>query len=179
MKAFLIKCVDGGHGWGETGAFAILWASNRKDAKNLIPGGWVVIHAVDVPETSKFLLNLSPSDMDSAVLTLAGEQNALNRKEAPLPVNLEDIEKAVYQATESKFGATNGFPTFTEEMVGFAVQTTIDYMMHHLTKKELGSVPDQVPGVTVSRPDNELDWVDRIKSKIKDGTYNLGDESGG
>lgn len=34
-------CIDGGYGWGETGAINYLLMSPGKDVKPYLPGGWI------------------------------------------------------------------------------------------------------------------------------------------
>jgi len=38
---YLLTCISGGFGWGETGAKAEMCAENEEILKKHIPGGWI------------------------------------------------------------------------------------------------------------------------------------------
>ena len=40
MYLYKLTCVDGGFGWGETGAQAEMCAPNDEYVKHHVPGGW-------------------------------------------------------------------------------------------------------------------------------------------
>ena len=39
-RLYLLQCVDGGWGWGETGALALMCAPDADYVQHHMPGGW-------------------------------------------------------------------------------------------------------------------------------------------
>ena len=65
MDKYLLKCVDGGWGWGETGAQAHMCAPNEEFVKHHIPGGWV--YELLGPTTDNYYLEHLPHEKDCAL----------------------------------------------------------------------------------------------------------------
>lgn len=60
-----IKCIDGGHGWGETGAEAYLCMQGdieeeaRTKAAKYMPGGWVILSVNPALEDYEYLHHIN------------------------------------------------------------------------------------------------------------------------